>query len=333
MFHYRKILMATALVLAPLTTAEAADTTLRMATQVPVDSVEGRVHSRFAELASEYTDGRVEILVFPNNQVGNLDASLEQLSLGVVHIFAEGLVNAKKWNEDLDWLAAPFLFEDRDHWVRFIESPLVQGWLQTVADDGGVIALGNGTEIDRGPFRVIVSTRPVATVDDLNGLGMRLFSNQTQIEAWSHLGASTKVIPWTEVYQAMQTGLIEATTSPLSLVQSMRFYEQAKNITRTDEYFQSVSYLVNKSAWDGMSEEDRAGVTKAYVEAGEYSSELLDEQARTMIASLENVGVSYLEPDMQPFVEKLSDYYSARAARGQLPEGMMETLEATRTAQ
>lgn len=329
MIHYRKILMAAVFALAPLTSAEAADTTLRMATQVPNDSVEGRVHTRFAELAGQYTDGRVEVLIFPNNQIGNLESALEQVSLGSIQIVAEGLVRAKKWEDKLNWLAAPFLFEDREHWVRFIESPVVQGWLQTVADEGGVIVLGNGTEIERGPFRVIVSKRPIATVDDLQGLGMRLFSNKTQIEAWSYFGASPKVLSWTEVYQSLQTGLVEATTSPLSLVESMRFYEQAKNITRTDEYFQSVSYLLNKGAWDAMSEEDRAGVTKAYSEAGEYSSELLAVQAKTMIGSLEGQGVSYLEPDMQPFVDKLSGYYSDLAAKNELPEGMMETLEAT----
>lgn len=328
-----RLLSAAAIAVATLALPASAQTTLRMATQMPSDSPEGRVHERFAELVDEYTDGSVEIVIYPNDQLGKLDAVLEQLKMGTVQIFAEGMSFMKKWVPELNWVASPFVFENRDHWVRFVKSPLVGGWLETAADEAGVVVVGSGTEIERGPFRVIVSKRPVETVEDLEGLGLRLFSNKTQIDAWTYLGASTKVIPWTDVYSSMQTGLVEATTSPISLIESMRFYEQAKNITRTDEYFQSVAYMVNKRAWEGLTDEERAAIEKAHAEAGEYSKAVLEELASGMIGSLEGRGVAYVEPDMGPFVEKLSGFYDDMATAGELPEGFLDAVNETRAAQ
>lgn len=129
------------------------------------------------------------------------------------------------------------------------------------------------------------------------------------------------------------TGLVEATTGPISLIASMRFCEGAKIITRTDEYFRSVACMVTERAWEGLTHEERAAIGKAHAEAGEYSKAVLEERASGMIGSREGSGVARVEPDMGRFVEKLSGVYDDMAAAGELPEGAVDAANEARAAQ
>ncbi|WP_226580883.1 TRAP transporter substrate-binding protein [Acuticoccus sediminis] len=318
-------------VLSALAPASAQEVTLRMATQMPSDSVEGRVHERFAELVKEYSNGEVEIALYPNDQLGKLDSVLEQLQMGTVHIFAEGAGFMKKWSPDMNWLAAPFLFKSREDWVAFMKSDTVRGWFAEAEKAAGVITLGTSTEILRGPYRVLVTTRPVDTLDDLSGLRLRLFSNKTQVDAWTYLGASVKVIPWTEVYSSMQSGLVEGTTSPISLVRSMRFNEVAPYVRRTDEYFQSVAYMVNARAWNRMTEAQQQAVTKAYMDVASYADELINTEGDEMVAALEAEGAHFAVLDTAPFVERMASFYENLQDSGELPEGFLAAVNASRT--
>ena len=212
-----------------------AETTWRMATKMPVDSPEGKVFQKFADLAEEYTGGELKIKVFTNDQLGKEDAVLEQLQAGIVNIYAEGFGYMRKWAPELSWTSPAFMFDDYDHWVRFMDSDLVKGWFQKAAAESGVVPLGNPTAILRGPFRVIVSNKPIETLDDVAGLKLRMHPDQLAISTWSHLGAEVITLPWTEVYQSIQKDIVQAVNSPIALVESMRFNEVAPHISRHNE--------------------------------------------------------------------------------------------------
>ena len=137
-----------------------AETTWKMATKMPVDSPEGQVFEKFAELTEEYTDGELKITVYPNEQLGKENAVLEQLQANIIQIYAEGYSYMKKWEPALDWTTPAFAFDDYDHWVRFMNSDLVKGWFDNAASQAGVRPLGDPTRVLRGPFRVTVANVP-----------------------------------------------------------------------------------------------------------------------------------------------------------------------------
>ena len=166
-----------------------AETNWKMATKMPVDSPEGQVFQKFAELTEEYTGGELKITVYPNEQLGKENAVLEQLQANIIQIYAEGYSYMKKWEPALDWTTPAFAFDDYDHWVRFMNSDTVKGWFDNAAAQSGVRPLGDPTRVLRGPFRVTVSNVPIETADDYNGLKLRMHESKSAIETWDAIAA------------------------------------------------------------------------------------------------------------------------------------------------
>ena len=302
----------------------------RMATKMPADSIEGRGFQAFADLVEEYSDGELEVRVFPSEQLGKVDASLEQLSAGTIHIYAEGPDFMNKWAPEIEWVFAPFLFEDREHWGRFMASDLVKGWLDRIEAEAGVTVIGDITAFPRGPYRVLSTTRDVSSVDDLDGMKLRMFENQVAIDAWEALGAEVRVLAWTDVYESIKTGLVESVTEPISLTESMKFYEVAPNIVRTDEFNQSIAFMVNAEAYNGLSDSNRAAVDRAFAEVSAAQAAEFDAVVKESIERMLSKGATYSEPDTSEWVARVQAVYQARAENGELPDGLLDAVEATR---
>jgi TRAP-type C4-dicarboxylate transport system substrate-binding protein len=331
MIRIAKLGLATAMALSFAAAAQA-ETTWRMATKMPVDSPEGMVFERFSDLTEEYTNGELNIVVYPNEQLGKEDAVLEQLQANIIQIYAEGFGYMKKWEPALAWTSAAFAFDDYDHWQRFMTSDTVSGWFDSAAEQSGVRPLGDPTSILRGPFRVMVSNRPVNSAADIERIKLRMHENRVAIETWDALGAEVITLPWTEVYQGLSKGIVEAVNSPIALVESMRFNEVAPYIARHDEYWQSIGFMVNEQALAALDEDTRAGLMKAYDEAGAYSQDLMFSVADESIERMKAAGTTYTVIDTAPLVEKMRVYYEDMAAKGELPEGFVEAIEASRAA-
>ncbi|OCX67251.1 C4-dicarboxylate ABC transporter substrate-binding protein [Thioclava sp. SK-1] len=326
-------LLSTAAIAIAFTSSSVHADTWRMATKMPVDSPEGQVFQKFADLTEEYTNGELTIDVYPNEQLGKEDAVLEQLQAGVVNIYAEGYGFMKKWVPEISWATPAFMFDDYDHWVRFMQTDMVKGWFDKIADEAGVGPLGEPTAVLRGPFRVIVSNTPINGVEDINGLKLRMHPEKLAISIWDHLGAEVITLPWTEVYQSIQKDIVQAVNSPIALVEAMRFNEVAPYIGRHDEYWQSIGFMMNLAAYDALDDDTKAGLLKAYEETGAYSRDLMFEVADASIKRMVDGGATYTELDTQPFVDALKPFYAEMEASGEMPEGYMAAVEATRVSQ
>ena len=325
-----KLFLVTAMILG-MGSMTIAETTWRMATKQPVDSPEGLVFQRFADLTDEYTGGELKIQVFPNEQLGKEDAVLEQLQAGIVNIYAEGFGYMRKWAPEISWVSPAFMFDDYDHWVRFMDSDVVDSWFAKAAVEAGVGPLGNPTAVLRGPYRVIVSNKAIESIEDVAALKLRMHPNKLAIATWSHLGAEVITLPWTEVYQSIQKDIVQAVNSPIALVESMRFNEVAPYISRHNEYWQSVGFMMNIAAYDALDDKARAGLLRAYNETGAYSRDIMGKVADESIKDMVANGATYMELDTGPFVIKMQSFYEEMATAGELPEGFLEAVEAART--
>lgn len=304
--------------------------TWKMATKQPADGPEGKVFQYFADQAGKYSGGKLTVQVFPNEQLGKEAAVLEQLKVGTVHIYAEGSVFLQKWVPDIRWSNAPFLFDDRDHWVRFINHPMVQGWFNKAKTDAGIGILGDLTSVLRGPYRVMLTKNPVAKVEDLKGIKMRMANDKTGVEVWTHLGTEVRVLGWAETYDGISKGIVNAVTSPIALVESMRFQEVAPVITRTDEYWQSIAFMMNQKAFDRLPKDLQDALVKAHKDAARYSEELMGKETVDSLKRMKAKGVAYNEIDLKPFVKHMLTFYKTKEASGELPKGFMDVVEATR---
>ena len=247
MLKLRRTLSSIAFVIGLVFTMSAAnaDVTWRMATKQPSDSVEGKAFQYFADKVKEYSDGKMTIKIYPSEQLGKTEAALEQVKAGTVHIYPEGSAYLKKWVPDMSYMSAPFLFDNREHWARFMESDLLKGWLKQVEDKAGITLIGNPAAFMRGPYRVMVTKKPWKNMAELKGIKLRHHPDQLGVDVWTSLGLEVRVLGWTEVYESIQRGIVEAVNSPIALVEAMKFYEVAPNIVRHNEYPQGVGFMTN----------------------------------------------------------------------------------------
>ena len=186
-------------------------------------------------------------------------------------------------------------------------------------------------DFPRGSWRVIVAKKPVKSINDIKGLKLRMHPDKLAGAAWTHLGAEIRVLGWTSVYESLGKGIVEAVNSPAALVESMRFYEKAPNITAHREYEQSVGYMTNAKAYNSLSADLKAAVDKAHAGASLYEQGLLDADTMASIERLKKKGVTYnANMDTGPFRARMKEFYAKQAADGTLPKGFLEAVTATR---
>jgi TRAP-type C4-dicarboxylate transport system substrate-binding protein len=325
---FARIVMAFAAAFLVINTASAQ--TWKMATKHPPESMEGKSFREFATLVNQYTSGKLKIEIFPSEQLGKDDATLEQLGAGIIHIWPEGPDYLSKWAPELAYVFAPFIFESRDHWLRFMSTDLVKGWLQRVEEKGGVTVIGGITEFPRGPYRVMSSKRSVRSLADMKGLKLRMFPNELVVDAYAHLGAEVRVLAWTEVYESLGRGIIEAVTLPISLVEDMRFYEQASFVVRTDEFHQSVAFMVNAAAYKGLDPAVRQAVNRALTDSAALQRQRLAGSIDASIDRLKGKKAQFVTANTSEFVERMRGFYEQREKSGKLPSGFMAAVLSSR---
>ncbi|MBV6658267.1 MAG: TRAP transporter substrate-binding protein [Devosiaceae bacterium] len=319
---------AAALMVTPVTSALA--DTWRMAHKQTAESIEGRMFQAFADRIAERTGGEITVEVYPSEQLGKDDAILEQLQLGTVHLYPEGGAYLRKWVPDITFMSAPFLFDDREHWARFMASDLVDGWISQIEDEAGITVIGDQTLMVRGPYRVMVTAQPVGGLEDIEGLKLRMHPNELAAAAWRHLGAEVRTLAWTDVYESIGRGIVEAVNSPISLVESMRFHEVAPNIVRHNEYPQGIAFMANAQIWNDLSDETREQILAAYNEVAAEFAPMTAAIADEAIGRMMEAGVTYQEIDTGPILATMADFYAELDAQGELPEGFVATVQATR---
>jgi TRAP-type transport system periplasmic protein len=254
---------------------------------------------------------------------------LEQLQAGVLQVNPNALGSGANWVPDMSYLSAPFLFKDRAHWQRFMKSDLVKGWYKQI-EDKGIAVIGDPAAFLRGPYRVMVSTRPVKTLADLKGVKLRMHPDQLAVDAWSYLGADVRMLNFAEVYDAMNRGLVEAMNAPVGQTESIRVYEVGKFIAEHDEYWQSVVFYANARTWTALSADLKAAVVKAHAETSAFATDLVTSSLDDSIARMRKAGVAFSTMEVGPFVDKMTSFYAEREKTGKLPKGFLEAIERSR---
>lgn len=323
-------LAAVAVTFLSIAAVPAAEVTWRMASKMPNDSPEGKVFTLFADLTEKYSGGTMEIIVYPNEQLGKVDAVLEQLNRGTVQMYAEGSAFMRKWSPDINWISAAFLFDSREHWIRFMNGEMAKSWYAAAEEQSGITVLGDPTKILRGPYRVMVTKRDVKDFESIKGIKLRMHSSKTAVATWTQLGADVKTLAWSDVYQSIGKGIVEAVNSPIALVESMRFYEVAPHVVRHDEYYQSIAFMMNKKAYNELTDNQRAALNKAYDEAGVFSHEIMGQTADASIIRMKAKGVTFMDIDRKPFIESMAEFYTRMEKDGKLPQGFLDAVAATR---
>jgi len=294
----------------------------------PKGSAEGVAVDRFAALVKEKTGGAVVIEVFPSEQLGPATAMIESTILGNQDIYVGGNVEFERFSPGLKALGLNYAVESQEQFRKILRSPLWKEIFIDPLDKTGLSVIASDWE--RGPFRVLVSTRPVKSFDDLKGLKLRIAPIDTWRKSWTALGAQVVVIPWNDVYLGLQQGMIEAVTAPANLVSGMRFTEVAKYVARTDEYWGVLAILANKRKFATLTAAHRQAIVDAANQAGKEYMGAAEAAIERDFASMKANGVTYTVLDLKPGSAKMRPVILDLEKEGFIPAGIYDRIRAVK---
>jgi len=257
-------------VLLSLSMAVSAEPIVIKFSHVVADSTpKGQAALKFKELAEKRFPGKVAVEVFPNSQLFGDGKEMEALLLGDVQIVAPSLSKFSKYTKKLQVFDLPFLFDDISAVDRFQNSNKGHELLTSMEAKGitGLGFLHNG-------MKQFSANVPMRTPADANGLKFRIQASDVLEEQFKAVGGNPQKIAFAEVYQALQSGVVDGAENPWSNIYTKKFFEVQKYITESDHGVLDYIVATNAKWWNGLPADIRKGLDEAMHEAIGYGNKV-----------------------------------------------------------
>ena len=253
---------------------------------VATDTPKGRAAERFKELAEKMTNHRVKVEVYPNSQLYKDKEELEALQLGAVQMLAPSLAKFGPLGvKEFEAFDMPFIFPDKQALYRVTTGP-VGKWFFAKLEPKGVHGLAYW---DNG-FKDMTANKPLHTPADFRGLKMRIQSSKVLDAQFRALGANPQVMAFSEVYQAMQTGVVDGNENTPSNIYTQKMHEVQKDMTISNHGYIGYAVIVNKKFWDGLPADIRTKLEGAMAEATKYTNDIAQEENDKAVEAIKASG-------------------------------------------
>jgi C4-dicarboxylate-binding protein DctP len=238
------------------------------------DTPKGKGAERFKELAEKATKGRVKVEVYPNSTLYKDKEELEALQLGAVQMLAPSLAKFGPLGvKEFEVFDLPYIFPNKDVLYRVTEGPVGKDLFKKLEPKGitGLAYWDNG-------FKVMSANKPLHVPADFKGLKMRIQSSKVLDAQMRALGANPQVMAFSEVYQALQTGVVDGTENPPSNLYTQKMHEVQKHVTLSDHGYLGYAVIVNKKFWDGLPADIRTTLEGAMRDATKYANAIAQQE-------------------------------------------------------
>ena len=308
--------------------AEAKNYKWRLGTIVPQSSLAGQGIEAFAKKVSEKTDGKMKINVGYNSAFGSYADNMKGVSMGAIEMMMEDIGSWEQYDKNLKICRFPYTFSDWDHYGKWIKSPLFQKEINALAKKNHHVLIPNKDAVwKRGPYRVILSKRPVFTADDLVGLKLRLYESETAKRIWRHMGSKITVIAWGEAYLALKQGMVEAITSSISQCYDMKFHEVANYLTNINEFLQNNTITVDKRKWDKLPADIQKAMTESINEVAVESNAELEQYIEKDIQKMLDEGAFFIRTSLNSFKDKVASLAVEFEKEGVWEKGLFDQIQ------
>ncbi|MCK8816719.1 TRAP transporter substrate-binding protein [Natroniella sulfidigena] len=307
MFNKKSMVIALVLSLSMMflvvgcSSTEEEEVTLRIANYYATDHpVNQNLEETFKTMVEEETEGRVEVEIYPNNQLGSEQEFIEGVQMGSVEMAMTG----NMWENTIPEfriMQMPYMFVDYDHADEVLNGPIGAEVYEYLEDlDVKVLnSFPNG-------FRVISNNeRAIESVEDAEGIDLRVFEGETIIDMMDRLGFDTTVMAMDEVFTSLQQGVIDGQDNPLATSYDAGWYEVQDHVAITNHMYSPGYIVINKGIWNGLAEEDQEVVQRAAELAGEQIRDDVMANDEEIIEEITEDGVEVTYPELEPFMEKV----------------------------
>ncbi len=255
---------------------------------VAADTPKGKAAEHFAKVAAEKTKGKVKVEVYPNSTLYKDKEEVEALQLGSVQMLAPSLAKfAPLGVKEFEVFDLPYIFDDYDQLHAVTEGPVGKSLLDKLGDKGilGLAYWDNG-------FKVMSANKPLREVKDFRGQKMRIQSSKVLEAQMKALGASPQVMAFSEVYQALQTGVVDGTENPPSNLYTQKMFEVQKYVTHSNHGYLGYAVIVNKPFWEGLPADIRKSLEEAMAESTKYANDIAKQENDDSLAKVKASGKS-----------------------------------------
>jgi len=255
---------------------------------VAPDTPKGKGSLKFKELAEKYTNGKVVVEVYPNSQLYKDNEELQALQLGAVQMLAPSLAKFGPLGvREFEVFDLPFILPSKEALRKVTDGPLGKKLMGLLEPKGikGLAYWDNG-------FKDMSANKPLRMPDDFKGLKMRIQSSKVLEAQMRALGAIPQVMAFSEVYQALATGVVDGTENPPSNEYTQKMHEVQKYTMLSDHGYVGYAVIANKRFWDGLPADVRANLEKAMAEATKFSNDIAQSENDDALDAIKKSGKS-----------------------------------------
>jgi TRAP-type transport system periplasmic protein len=254
---------------------------------------------KFADIVKARTSGKIEVQVAPSAQLGDDAAMVTALRTGALDISANSQGAVAAVIPEYAAFGLPFLFATPAQAFKVLDGPLGKELADKSAEKS-LVVLGYW---DNGIRHMTNSKRPITKVADMKGLKMRTPPDAVLVDIMQALGAEAQQIKFSELYVALQQGVVDGQENPLVNIHASKLYEVQKHLALTSHMFQITPFLMSKRSWDKLSSADRKVLQEAATEATALQRKLSQEADDKLLAEIKSKGVEVTVVDKAAFAK------------------------------
>lgn len=262
----------------------------------------------FVKNVEARTDGRVDIEIFPNAQLGSNPEVFEQVRAGAPIITISDPGYLSDFVPDFGVLGGPYLMDDPRDFQKIVESDLYAGMKDRLRSEAGIELLALNWLFGS---RHMLSDKAISNPDDIAGMTFRTPPNIMWVETFTAMGARPTQVAWGEVYSALSAGVVDGAEAPLPSIYGAKLHETKKVISLTGHFKGFTGLMMNAQVFDSMPTDIRAIIAEEAVKTGAFMTNLMLDSEEEWIAKLEAEGVTFnRDVDVAAFQDVTADVYT-----------------------
>lgn len=278
------------------TSAFAADYTLKLGHVANEAHVWNKAFVKLAETVDQKSNGRLNIEIYPNSQLGAERDVIAGIQLGTVDMTMSG-ESLQNWAPKAALLAVPYALRDSDHLAKVANGEIGKNIEEEIVARTGLVPIA---WFERGA-RNLTTNKPVKTPTDLKGLTIRVPNVPIFVSTWSKLGAKPTPMAFSEVFTALQQGTVDGQENPLSLIKSASFFEVQKYVNQTEHVRSWIYVLIGKRQLEKLPEDLQKVLLESAKEMQAYEHQLSTEAETQLVGELKEKGMQFIEVDQEKF--------------------------------
>lgn len=291
---------------------------------VAADTPKGKASEFFKKRAEELSKGKVKVEVYANSALYKDKEELEALQLGAVQMLAPSLAKFGPLGvKEFEVFDLPYIFDDYTELHRVTQGPVGAGILKRL-EPKGIVGLAYW---DNG-FKSFSANTPIRSPADLKGKKLRIQSSKVLEEEVRTIGGLPQVMAFSEVYQALQTGVVDGTENPHSNMYTQKMHEVQKHLTVTDHGYLGYAVIANKKFWDGLPADVRGNLETAMKEATTYANKIAQEENDKSLEAIKKSGKTqvYVPTKDEKLAFKKALVPVHQKMEGRIGKGLIESI-------